>query len=115
MMDPAAAEDLLPLYLRPHDVACAPTLSFPAQTSNVVLKVTVPKRTGRKRKRGSNGPFVEAATSKTPTKVGAKAVFQSLSDNPDKYQIEPIKHRTAYEKNGNNLTNKQPTLETQNA
>ena len=37
---------------------CPALLSHNSQTRNVLLKITVPKRTGRKRKRGSNGPFL---------------------------------------------------------
>jgi len=36
---------------------CAPILSVNAPTTNVVVQITVPKRTGRKRKRGSDDPY----------------------------------------------------------
>lgn len=90
MLDPACAEDILPLYLRPNDPTCAVLESYVAPTSNVILKITVPKRTGRKRKRGSQGPFPQEENSETPIRLDANAVFQSLNDNVGKYQIEPL-------------------------
>lgn len=89
-MDPECADDVLPLYLRPNDPTCGVLESHVTPTSNVVLKITVPKRTDRKRKRGSHGPFVEAQNSDSPIRLDARTVFRSLSDNIDKYQIEPI-------------------------
>lgn len=37
---------------------CGPLLSRNSSTDNLLLKITAPKRTGRKRKRGTGGPFV---------------------------------------------------------
>jgi len=37
---------------------CPALLSHNSQTRNVLLKITVPMRTGRKRKRGTDGPFL---------------------------------------------------------
>jgi hypothetical protein len=48
----------IPIYLRPVDPACAPLLSHNTATNNILLKLTVPKKTGRKRKRGSNDPWI---------------------------------------------------------
>ncbi len=48
------------LYLHPEDQLSKPVASIPVSTQNVLLKITVPKRTGRKRKRGSSSPFTEA-------------------------------------------------------
>ena len=67
-------------------------------TNNLLLKVTVPKRTGRKRKRGSSGPFqAEAhgeeanAQSQGPRSqnphVDAATIFRSLQDNASKYTV----------------------------
>ena len=38
---------------------CVPILSHNGTTTNVLLQITVPKRTGRKRKRGSQDPYLE--------------------------------------------------------
>jgi general transcription factor 3C polypeptide 5 (transcription factor C subunit 1) len=38
---------------------CTPLLSHNSATNNLLLKITVPKRTGRKRKRGSQDPYEE--------------------------------------------------------
>jgi general transcription factor 3C polypeptide 5 (transcription factor C subunit 1) len=80
--------------LRPGDAMARPVQSTNVPSNNVLLKVTVPKRTGRKRKRGSNGPFTgpDAADSEEtgPPRRTAKDLLRSLSDNPTNYQIEPV-------------------------
>ena len=57
ILDSDDPEECLPLFLRPTDPMCAPVLSVNTPTTNVVVQITVPKQTGRKRKRGSNDPF----------------------------------------------------------
>jgi general transcription factor 3C polypeptide 5 (transcription factor C subunit 1) len=47
--------------LRPDDALAKPVMSNTVKTNNLLLKVTVPKRTGRKRKRGSDGPFLSGS------------------------------------------------------
>lgn len=90
MMDPACAEDILPLFLRPNDPYCAMIDSQITSTTNVVLKITVPKRTGRKRKRGSDAPFLDGEDSGPPLRLDAATVFRTLNDNVGKYHIEPV-------------------------
>ena len=62
------------------------------------MKVSVPKRTGRKRKRGSSGPFlpeghVEGAPENPQgdkprnSLVDAATVFRCLQDNASKYTV----------------------------
>jgi general transcription factor 3C polypeptide 5 (transcription factor C subunit 1) len=60
-----------------------------------LLKVTVPKRTGRKRKRGTNGPFLEEfqlqnGTSRDHHELEADKIHQALIDNPEKYTVEAV-------------------------
>ncbi|KAF2269495.1 transcription factor tfiiic complex a box associated subunit sfc1 [Lojkania enalia] len=85
--------------LRPDDPFAKRLVSRPVTTNNLLLKVTVPKRTGRRRKRGSDGPFLHEdchstnpSGTSTSNNVYAKAstVFQSLKDNVDNYQITPL-------------------------
>jgi hypothetical protein len=83
--------------LRPDDPFAKRLLSTPITTNNLLLKVTVPKRTGRKRKRGSSGPFLAEKPSESegdgaPTSpyVDATAVFRSLRDNASKYTVTPV-------------------------
>jgi general transcription factor 3C polypeptide 5 (transcription factor C subunit 1) len=54
-MDPNRTS--IPFYLTPESAFDKPIASHNARTHNVVLKVTMPKRTGRKRKRGSDEPW----------------------------------------------------------
>lgn len=87
-------------------------MSHYASSHNVLFKITVPKRTGRKRKRGSNGPWQgEAdqpaeATGRGPESLRSesrldepKILRRKLQDNVDRYQAEAvgvIKHTHRY-------------------
>jgi general transcription factor 3C polypeptide 5 (transcription factor C subunit 1) len=89
--------------LRPDDPFAKRLLATPITTNNLLLKVTVPKRTGRKRKRGSSGPFLSEQeissssggtpeprnSSKSPY-VDAKTVFRSVKDNATKHTVTPV-------------------------
>ncbi|KAJ5907170.1 uncharacterized protein N7473_004086 [Penicillium subrubescens] len=93
MLNPTKADTSVNLMLRPEDALSRPIQSTSCPSNNVLLKVTVPKRTGRKRKRGTNDPFVDA----TPESAGehvrrrpAKEIMRSLSDNPSKYRVEAM-------------------------
>ena len=77
------------LKFHPEDPFSQPILSVNCQTNNVLLKVTVPKRTGRKRKRGTTDPFVEDLN-EPPAKKSANYLLESLRANKNTYQIEPI-------------------------
>lgn len=86
---------------------CAPVLSHNTATNAIVLKITVPKRTGRKRKRGSQGPYVEEDTctvvtdgSVAPSTIGSQTkkpkmedsidILRSLKDNAGNYTVEAV-------------------------
>jgi general transcription factor 3C polypeptide 5 (transcription factor C subunit 1) len=100
----------LPLYMDPDNAFCPSILSHNASTHNVLLKITVPKRTGRKRKRGSDGPWegdVEVANAAPPVDQVAsvrrgdhpKTLLRRLQDNVDDYRVETvgvIKHTHRY-------------------
>jgi general transcription factor 3C polypeptide 5 (transcription factor C subunit 1) len=96
----------VPLYLRPDNPTVRPLTSHNAATHNVIVKVNVPKRTGRKRKRGSDKPF-EAVESEDhgadlTTEVSGGQVYsqgkldepkllrRKLVDNVGKYTITPV-------------------------
>ena len=94
----------MPLYLNPESPFCKPIMSHNAESNNVVLKVTVPKRTGRKRKRGSDGPWqgdveIGDATDATSRADQVQSVARlddpkilrrKLEDNVDKYKVEAV-------------------------
>ena len=70
-----------------------PLQSTSLPSNNILLKVTVPKRTGRKRKKGSNEPFSGVAVSTVhtePHRRSARELLRSLSDNASRYQVEPV-------------------------
>lgn len=98
-------EACIPLYTRPNDFLGGRVLSRNHETNNILLKVTVPKRTGRKRKRGTDGPFVgEPSTKKSSyrkdegeTEIRSQArlddpleLLRTLQDNVDKYEVEAV-------------------------
>lgn len=97
------------MYLRPNDPMCAPILSYNAATSSVVLKITVPRRTGRKRKRGSQDPYIfsnddaeqtvqenpneDGETKHVASRFGKDHPFQilkALKDNPGRFDVEAV-------------------------
>ena len=82
--------------LRPDDPLAKRMLATPVPTNNLLLKVSVPKRTGRKRKRGSSGPFlpedhVEGAPENPKNShVDAATIFRCLQDNASKYTVSVV-------------------------
>ena len=81
-----------------------PILSHSAPSHNVVFKITVAKRTGRRRKKGSNAPFegeIEMADAPSPIILdpticsrsrldSPKVLRRKLQDNVDTYDVEPV-------------------------
>jgi len=93
ILNPPKADTPVNLVLRPEDVMARPIQSISCASNNVLLKVTVPKRTGRKRKRGSNEPFTHAASEDIegpPPQRTSKDLLRSLQDNASKYQIDAV-------------------------
>ncbi|KAL1871049.1 hypothetical protein VTK73DRAFT_2284 [Phialemonium thermophilum] len=97
----------VPLYFRPDNPTVRPLTSHNATTHNVVVKVIVPKRTGRKRKRGTDEPFYggpetsgesgEAAGVRGGSNIcsvsrldAPRVLRRKLLDNIGKYAVEPI-------------------------
>lgn len=93
ILNPAKHDSPINMYIRPEDPMARPIQSISSASNNILLKVTVPKRTGRKRKRGTNDPFTGipiTTSSAGPERHSAKDLLQTLRDNEDKYQIEPV-------------------------
>ncbi|ODH12645.1 hypothetical protein ACO22_08059 [Paracoccidioides brasiliensis] len=95
------------LFLSPEDGMSRPLSSTCNSANNVLLKITLPRRTGRKRKRGSNEPFTRhdnAAMSATaggvdkpsssappPSRaLSARDLLRRLQDNVGKYEVEAV-------------------------
>ena len=88
------------LYQRPEDRFTKPILSHNVRTDNMVFRITVPKRTGLKRKRGSTDCFEDAYT--RPNEISfrsqghawaaltkdARKLLGGMSDNPTKYRVD---------------------------
>lgn len=91
----------------PENAFCPSIVSHNASTHNVLLKVTVPKRTGRKRKRGTDGPWEGTASSAGDDEQVSsqkradhpKTLLRKLQDNVDDYRVDTvgvIKHTHRY-------------------
>nr|POE65624.1 transcription factor tau subunit sfc1 [Quercus suber] len=81
------------LSLRPHDHLAKKIPSAGTETRDVLVRVTVPARTGRKRKRGSNDPFsIPSPPSERNDSITAPELLSRLRDNPHNHLIEPISH-----------------------
>lgn len=63
-------------------------ISYNKKTDNLLLKLTLPKRTGRKRKRGSEDEFVEH--SQEDNRKDVAYLLRSLHDNSKRYEAEVV-------------------------
>ncbi|KAI0552240.1 hypothetical protein F4679DRAFT_103758 [Xylaria curta] len=104
LVDDVQEPQALPLWFRPDNPASKPIVSHHAATNNILLKIIVPRRTGRKRKRGSNEPFPEGSNiadattmSSSTNAVGSvgrqdrpRTLLRKLRDNHDRYQAEAV-------------------------
>ncbi|KAK8149909.1 tau 95 subunit of transcription factor TFIIIC [Beauveria asiatica] len=90
----------VPLYLNPESPFCSPIMSHNAASHNVVLKITLPKRTGRKRKRGSSMAWEgdqEICDADQANRVCSiarqdepKTLKRKLQDNVDRYKVDAV-------------------------
>jgi general transcription factor 3C polypeptide 5 (transcription factor C subunit 1) len=92
ILNPPKADTPANLILRPEDAMARPMRSTSSAANNILVKVTVPKRTARKRKRGLDEPFTNSspAGETGPERRTAGDVLQSLRDNVGRYQVEPV-------------------------
>ncbi|EQL30937.1 hypothetical protein BDFG_06691 [Blastomyces dermatitidis ATCC 26199] len=108
LLNPPRQDSSINLFLSPEDGMSRPLSSICNPANNILLKITVPKRTGRKRKRGSDEPFTndlndveEASEPASPTTsrssatvpsraLNARALLRRLQDNVGKYEVEAI-------------------------
>ncbi|KAH7033380.1 RNA polymerase III transcription factor IIIC subunit-domain-containing protein [Microdochium trichocladiopsis] len=98
---PTIEPHALPLWFRPHNPAAKPITSHHAASNNILLRVTVPRRTGRKRRRGTDDEF-QPATPAPPRRshvgrVGSanrqdkpKSILRRLQDNAEEYRVEAV-------------------------
>jgi general transcription factor 3C polypeptide 5 (transcription factor C subunit 1) len=94
-------EPVIGVSLRPRDPLSKKLVSSAIETRNVLVRVSLPKRTGRKRKRGSDQPFthhpndtnighIDDNTSSSNSSIRALDFLRRLKDNPTNYTIQPI-------------------------
>ncbi|KAL3477682.1 RNA polymerase III transcription factor IIIC subunit-domain-containing protein [Aspergillus californicus] len=93
-LNPPKADTPANIVLRPEDAMARPLQSISLPSSNILLQVTVPKRTGRRRKRGSDEPFTEdpefSGATDGPPRPTAHELLRTLRDNVGKYQVKPV-------------------------
>lgn len=92
-MNPPKPDTPANLVLRPDDFMARPITSSSVVSNNVLLKVTVPKKTGRRRKKGSDEPFTEPPPEEAPERPWRRTtqdIQRALQDNPSKYKVEPV-------------------------
>ncbi|KAL1963958.1 hypothetical protein VTN77DRAFT_7633 [Rasamsonia byssochlamydoides] len=89
ILNPPKPDTPANLSLRPEDPLSRPLQSTCSPSNNILLRVTVPKWTGRKRKRGSDEPFTGPAEPAAERR-DAKTRLRTLRDNVGKYTIEPV-------------------------
>ncbi len=78
------------LSFRPNDPLSQRVSSTATASRNILVKITVPKRSGRKRKRGSDEPFEEASSPPSAYSTTASDLLQRMRDNKDRYIVEPL-------------------------
>lgn len=82
---------MIGVSLRPRDPLAKKLVSSGIDSRNLLVKVTLPKRTGRKRKRGSTDPFTQPAEDEPQNdSIAAPDFLQRLKDNEGKYVIDPV-------------------------
>ncbi len=106
-MRPDSKDGVIGLYIRPEDRMCKPIMSNNITTRNVVLQITVPKRTGRRRKKGSTEPYMDHAETNGQLSTGftngdnqasarstrhsnASYLLRGLRDSECSYKIKPV-------------------------
>ncbi|KAH8908982.1 hypothetical protein BR93DRAFT_977074 [Coniochaeta sp. PMI_546] len=116
ILDSASPQISVPLYFRPDNPTVRPLTSHNAASHNVIVKVTVPKRTGRKRKRGSDGPFEyhdAPPVKKSPVQVDPHQENptrqESVEDNPG--QMSAVDGKPADESRTEDTPNENATQE----
>ncbi len=94
----------LNLSLHPEEPICKPLVAHPISTDNVLLKISVPRRIGRKRKRGCSETYREQTSScheatdrsrdLETCSLGrhddSNYLLRSLHDNPTLYRVEVV-------------------------
>ncbi|KAK7747158.1 tau 95 subunit of transcription factor TFIIIC [Diatrype stigma] len=94
----------LPIWFRRDNPTTKPIISQHASSNGILLKITVPKRTGRKRKRGSGEPFsgdvhvTDAApetglvnqVSSIARQDAPRSILRKMQDNIGAYQAEAV-------------------------
>lgn len=77
------------LFLNPDDPMSRPISSTCLQANGVLLKISVPRRTGRKRRKGSDGPWTYDQDVRDAPR-DSRYLLRSMQDNPERYKVEAV-------------------------
>ncbi|KAE9984717.1 hypothetical protein EG328_008334 [Venturia inaequalis] len=79
---------------RPEDVLSKTIMAQKVTVNQIILKVTVPKRTGRRRRRGTTGPFLDESQMngalQNQQESDADKIHQTLVDSPEKFTVQAV-------------------------
>ncbi|CAK7265304.1 tau 95 subunit of transcription factor TFIIIC [Sporothrix epigloea] len=97
IVHPSDPQTSVPMFLRRDDPMSGMLSSHSAATHNVVLAVHLPKRTGRRRRRGTNGPWepVPAAAGSAATGASTKHLAGDSMAGRDAAQLRHKLQETA--------------------
>ena len=104
LLDAGLERKSLPLWFRRDNPTTKPIVAQHASSNGILLKITVPKRTGRKRKRGSDEPFssdvdIPAGSTGNGTvnqvaSLGRRdkpaSILRKMQDNAERYHVEAV-------------------------
>lgn len=104
LLDAGPERNTLPLWFRRGNPTTKPIISQHASSNGILLKITVPKRTGRKRKRGSDEPFSNSASvidgaqstdivgqvSSFSRRDAPESILRKMQDNIGRYHAEAV-------------------------
>ncbi|GAB7360607.1 hypothetical protein MBLNU230_g0487t1 [Neophaeotheca triangularis] len=90
-IDKRKDEPQISARLRPNDPFAKWVEADGVKTRNILVKITVPKRTGRKRKRGSSNEFMhDPKPAPSAQDITSPAILRRMREAQDDYTIEAI-------------------------
>lgn len=83
------SDKIFALSFRPQDPTSKTIIANKKPANNVLLRITVPRRTGRKRKRGTNDPWMEDVTDST-ARNDASHLVHAMAANVNSYKVTAL-------------------------
>lgn len=83
------SDKILALSFHPQDPTSKTIIANKQRANNVLLQIAVPKRTGRKRKRGTDDPWVEGTTA-SGLKKDASYLVNTMANGVNHYKVTAL-------------------------